>query len=187
MALTDRRFLSMILPLAFVPVAAGAASYEYDAAGRLARADFGSAIVEYSYDTNGNLLERVITAREAGVLAFADASVSVDEGVGVIEVGVSRSGGASGAVTVDFEFLDGSAVEGADYNGVAGSLSWPDGDATPRSIAVTILEDQEPEADETFAVTLLDPSGNAAIGAVQTTTITIRGIEGLIFGSSFEG
>jgi len=69
----------MTLALAFLAlttfVAASSAAtitnaYSYDAAGRLARADYGGgARIDYAYDSNGNLLQRTTTVAAAETVA----------------------------------------------------------------------------------------------------------------------
>jgi hypothetical protein len=87
-------------------------------------------------------------------------------------VGVERVGGSTGAVSVDYTTSDGSAVAGLDYTEVQGTLSWPGGDANPRSIEVPLVDDDESEAPETFHVMLSDPGGGAALGR-SSATVTI--------------
>jgi hypothetical protein len=94
----------------------------------------------------------------------------VDEGNGVLELTVSRSGDGSGAASVDFGVLglstDASlppAVVGEDLLESRGTLSWLDGETGPRTVRIPILDDAVPEPLEYFHVVLLDPVG-AAIG-----------------------
>ena len=53
-----------------------------------------------------------------------------------------------------------------------GTLSWPGGDSSSRSIQVPILDDSEPEGAETVHVMLGDPGGGAALGR-SAATVTI--------------
>ena len=40
-------------------------SYSYDHAGRLTQADYGDGAIGYTYDNNGNLLERIVSGEAA--------------------------------------------------------------------------------------------------------------------------
>jgi len=108
-----------------------------------------------------------------GVLSMADQTlVSTQEGNDEVVVNVRRTGGSSGAVSVAFQTLESgspSAVNGLDYNRVAGDLSWADGDATERQIRIEILADDAVEAYESFQLELSDPQGGAGMGTRRAT------------------
>ncbi len=110
---------------------------------------------------------------DAGVVRFDRSHVTVNEGEGVLEIEVERDGGDDGAITVDFATADGSALAGADYEAVAGTLSWADGDDDEKIISVTILDDAEVEGPETFGIALSNATGGATIhpshGALDVT------------------
>lgn len=108
----------------------------------------------------------------AGTLQFTSATATVGEGAGSTPLVVSRAGGSSGAVTVDYATTDGSAGSG-DYSTATGTLQWNNGDATNQAFNVTILQDTLMESAESFSVALSAPSGGATLGALSTTTVTI--------------
>jgi uncharacterized repeat protein (TIGR01451 family) len=109
-----------------------------------------------------------------GVLAFEPASYSVNEnaGSGNVSLTVTRSGGSAGAASVNYTTVAGTATAGSDYTTSSATLNWADGDATPRSIVVPIINDSEVEANEQFTVVLSNASG-ASLGAASTATVTI--------------
>ena len=84
-----------------------------------------------------------------------------------------RTGGSLGTVGVTFTTADGTATAGADYTATAGTLSWADGDSTPKTFTVGILPDALVEGNETFAVRLSSPTGGATLGSVSSATVTI--------------
>lgn len=52
----------ILVPLLATALYAGTVNYNYDTAGRLIRADYGSGVsISYSYDASGNLLSRTVT------------------------------------------------------------------------------------------------------------------------------
>jgi len=79
---------------------------------------------------------------------------------------VKRSGNANGALAVEFSVSGGDASAGADYSGPAnGVLAWADGDADPKWIEYSIIDDGSGEADEFFEVTLGNPTGGTIAGS----------------------
>ena len=62
------------------------------------------------------------------------------------------------AVTVGYTTANGTATAGVDYTAAAGTISFAPG-VTTQQVHVDILGDTSVEPDETFSVTLLNPSG----------------------------
>jgi len=83
---------------------------------------------------------------------------------------VSLSAPSSNPITVDYQTSNGTATAGADYQAQSGKLTIPVG-ATGATIAIPIITDTLPEADETFTVNLDNPV-NATL-AVATGIGTI--------------
>jgi hypothetical protein len=107
-----------------------------------------------------------------GTVQLATSMASVSEAAGTITVTVTRTG-PDGAVSVSYATMDGSATSPADYLAAAGTLNWADGDATPKTFQVTIVNDALPEPPETFTVNLSNPTGGAALGPTTVETVTI--------------
>jgi hypothetical protein len=103
-----------------------------------------------------------------GVLGITERSnISVVEGAEEIVVNVRRTGGASGTVSLAYEttMIDWqSAVEGEDYIGAAGRLTWPDGDVTEQQVRIPIVTDDVAEVPEQFGLRLSDVQGEAGLG-----------------------
>jgi len=114
---------------------------------------------------------RVAAAGDPGTLAFALANPSVSEGAGSVLVGVTRTGGAQGAVSVQYATSNGSATSGSDYTPASGTLNWPNGDGAAKSFPVPILNDTTSEPAETVQLTLSNPTGGATAGGAATLTI----------------
>jgi len=109
---------------------------------------------------------------QPGSLQFAVAGYSVSEDGGGITVTVSRQGGSSGAVSVDFATADGSAAAGQDYVPAAGTLNFAGG-VTSRTFTIAILDDTLYEGDETLTVTLSNTTGGATLGSPASALLTI--------------
>ena len=109
----------------------------------------------------------------AGTVQFDSADYSVIEGEGVLTVNVTRTGGSDGNVTVDHAATDGTAKTPGDYTGGDGTLTWLEGDVSPRSFTVTIVDDAAIEVPETFGLTLSNPTGGLVLGTPAAATVTI--------------
>lgn len=98
--------------------------------------------------------------------AFSDA-IDIDErGFARAVIVLQRSGSAVGAASIDFAAGGGDATAGNDYIGPAsGTVTWPDGDANPKSIVYDIRNDGTTEPDEFFDVTLNNATGGTLTGA----------------------
>ena len=121
----------------------------------------------------------------AGVFTIAPAALSILENGGSATLVVNRSGGSSGAVSVAFATANGTATAGSDYTANSGILSFADGQ-TSSTISVLITDDTLVEFDETFTVTLSNPTGGAALGTTTVSTVTILdndfpGIQGHVY------
>ena len=106
-----------------------------------------------------------------GTLALDPTTYNINEAAGFVTVTVTRTGGADGAVSVNYTTSPGTAAAGADYTAASGTLNWADGDAAPKTFNVTILEDLIFEGNELFNVGL-----NTVVGATLGTsagTVTI--------------
>jgi len=106
---------------------------------------------------------------QPGTPQFTDFHPKVAENVGAVTLTVSRVGGANGELTVNYATTDDTATDGSDYVGATGSLTWADGDSSNKSFTVAIINDSLSENDETFIVTLSDPSGTD----LDSATVTI--------------
>lgn len=98
-----------------------------------------------------------------GEIGFADDGFQVIEDEGTASIAVVRKGGSVGAVSVEFGTADGSAVDGEDYTGASGVLSWEDGEGGAKTFEVEILEDDVTEGNETVELMLSNPTGGAAL------------------------
>jgi hypothetical protein len=73
-------------------------------------------------------------------------------------------------VTIDYATADGTATAGQDYAAASGTLTFAPGETT-KTIVVTVTGDTAFEADETFTVTLTNPTGALLGTAVGTGTV----------------
>ena len=129
----------------------------------------------------------------AGTVQFGGSAFGVGEWAGAgSQVFVTRTGGRTGAVSATFASTGGTGSAGIDFATVSGTVTFADGDTTPRVVPLEILPDALAEDDETVELALSDPRcttlgapSNAVVTIVDdepdpTFTIggTIRGLEG---------
>ena len=100
------------------------------------------------------------------------ADKTVDEDDGTITVTVSLSSTSVDEVTVQYATSNGTATAGIDYTGSSGTLTFPAGD-TSKTVSVSIIDDTLDEVNETFKVTLSNPTNDVTISDNEATvTIT---------------
>jgi uncharacterized delta-60 repeat protein len=95
------------------------------------------------------------------------------ESVSTAEVVVHRNYYSSGAVSVTVMPVPGTAIPGEDYTAGPVTVSWADGETEPKSVLIPVLDDDDHEPVERFAVELSAPTGGAIVGARSTTSISI--------------
>jgi hypothetical protein len=108
----------------------------------------------------------------AGTVKLSAAYYSIGESAGGVTITVTRSGGASGDVTVDYATSNGTAQAGSDYQAASGTLTFGVGETT-KTFAVTILPDVLAESNETVLVTLSNVGGGGALGTPSSATLYI--------------
>jgi Calx-beta domain-containing protein len=122
---------------------------------------------------NGGAVLYIADDGASGPTRFTADSYSVDETAGMVTITVTRTGGSlGGPVSVDYTTGDGTAAAGSDYTAASGTLTFGPSEAT-KSFTVPISKDSAYEGNETFQVTLSNPTGGAAIGSPSGATVTI--------------
>ncbi|XP_059551072.1 adhesion G-protein coupled receptor V1 [Myotis daubentonii] len=79
-----------------------------------------------------------------------------------VELMIHRTGGSLGQVTVEWRVVGGTATEGLDFIGAGDILTFAEGE-TKRIAILTILDDPEPEDDESIIVSLVYTEGGSRI------------------------
>lgn len=111
-----------------------------------------------------------------GSFSISSGSLSAPEGTSPFSITINRTNGSVGAATVDYALSPGTATSPADFNGPGGSLtgtlSFADGQ-TSATIPVTIVDDHLVDPNETFGLTLSNPTNGTKLSSPSTSTITI--------------
>ncbi len=105
-------------------------------------------------------------------LSFTVVGVTVKETDSSALLTVIRQGTSGLIHSVNFATANGTARAGRDYVATSGALTWLPTDPDLKLITVPIVRQSRRERNETFTVTLSNPTNNASIG-LATTTVTI--------------
>jgi Leucine-rich repeat (LRR) protein/ribosomal protein L35AE/L33A len=108
-----------------------------------------------------------------GTLQFSEATYNIDENGGSITIKVNRIDGSDGATSIDYATSDDTATASNDYTAKIDTLNWENGDSTDKTITIDITDDSTPENEETFIVSLANPTGGAQLGKPDTAKVTI--------------
>jgi subtilisin family serine protease len=121
-------------------------------------------------------------AATSGGVQFSQATFSVGEAAGSVNINVTRTGDTSAAGAVNFSTTDnfgancsqatGQAAANCDYNTAGATLQFAAGE-TSKTITLSIVNDGFVEGNETFTLNLSNPSG-LTLGTPASTTITIQ-------------
>lgn len=109
-----------------------------------------------------------------GVLSIRDASTTEgDAGSHMLDFTVLRVGGTNGAVDATYSVLLPGGIGGANASdfsspSLTGTVHFADGQSTA-TISLPVLGDKMPEPNETFSITLSDPTGGASIDRASAT------------------
>jgi len=141
-------------------------------------------------DQAGNI--QAYFSADTGWLSMADIDIAVLENAGSVNLVIQRLGGHEYVTTAVLADVDGTAVDGVDYNGVFNQFFWIDGNDNDIVVSIDLLDNDQPDGDKTFTVELIESNSNHAFSLVdpdrQVVTITIIDDEtsDLIFADGFQ-
>jgi Leucine-rich repeat (LRR) protein len=108
-------------------------------------------------------------------LQFSSVTYKVAENAEQAIITVVRIGNNSdGEVSIEYATSDDTATAPNDYTQTSGTLNWADGDNVGKIFTVDIIDDSIRENDETFIVSLGNPTGGIELGKPDTAIVTIR-------------
>jgi hypothetical protein len=113
-------------------------------------------------------------------LQFSTANYGISESSSLKTlITVTRTGGVTGAATVNYATGGGTATPNSDYTPVSGTLSFAEGETT-KTFTVSLIDDNvyEGASTETIGLTLNEPSGNVVLGSQKTATLNIQESKG---------
>ena len=124
----------------------------------------------------GSQVTAVLTIADndsAGTLQFSAGDFTVNETDGTATITVNRTGGTTGAVTIQYATSDGSAIAGTGYSATNGTLSFAAGQSSA-TFTVPILDAGIVGGNQTVNLTLSSPTGGASLGSQATAVLTIN-------------
>jgi Domain of unknown function (DUF4394)/Calx-beta domain len=117
---------------------------------------------------------RGLAAASAGVLEFAPSVVIGPGGEsGIASIVIARTGGVEGILSARVVVLRSTATAGVDYTFVPATVTFADGDSTPKSLPCAILDDSAIEPIETVVFALTEPGPGVGFGAAATAALAI--------------
>ncbi|MGH7138498.1 MAG: peptidylprolyl isomerase, partial [Pirellulales bacterium] len=104
-----------------------------------------------------------------GTLAFSAATYNANETDSSATIIIDRTGGGTGAVSVTVTTSNGTATAGTDYTATSQTVNWPDGDMTPKTVSIPLLDDNATgESAQTVNLALSNATGGATIATQGT-------------------
>ena len=129
---------------------------------------------------------------DSGWLEFRQNTINVSENAGFVTFNVDRIDGNEGKTSVVVRDVDGTAVDGVDYNGLLNQYFFSDGNDQSISISLILLDNNFVDGTRTFTVDLLERNSDYSFSLVNPNKnlITINIIDDdtgdLIFADDFE-
>ena len=108
----------------------------------------------------------------SGSMQFAVGAETVLKNADSVTIPVTRTGGSTGPISVNFATNNGTARAGVDYVAASGILNWVDGDVTPKTISVALLNSASVATNKTFTASLSMPA-YGTLGAIALNTVTM--------------
>lgn len=106
-------------------------------------------------------------------ISWAQDEFVVDEQGATATLTLNRDNSAAGSVSVSYTTSNGTATAPDDYASSSGSVTWANGDLTPKTITIPIVADALVEGTQSFSVTLSGVTGGAVIVNNAAATVTI--------------
>ncbi len=122
-------------------------------------------------DLEPSVLRTLSTAPALSNVQFTADVITVAEGAGKVTLTVTRTGDTTGTAIVDLVTTNGTASDRTDFTTASVTLRFAPGE-TMKTVSIFITDDAFFEEDETFTVTLSNPTG-AAFNGPTTVTITV--------------
>ena len=130
-------------------------------------ADIPDVVVDTSVQVNASAPDL------PGSFAFAEDTVTVREGASAVLIKIVRRGGSKGSASVAWSTNAVTAEADADYGHFTESIeTFADGQ-TESSIFIPVVSDSEVESNESFFVSLYQPSEGAKLGLTTQVLVTI--------------
>ena len=111
------------------------------------------------------------------MISFQKPSYVIKESIGKASMVLERTNGTDGTVSVTWITKDQSAINGKDYFGGSGTVTFEHAEQI-KTVDIEINDDKDFEKDESFVIELRAPTGGATLGRLQKTIVTIVNDDG---------
>jgi hypothetical protein len=135
------------------------------------RNDDGASQPAFPFSNNFAFSMNRIRVMHPGAIVMELFDQSVSEAAGLVALRALRVDGSDGNTSTRFSMFNGTAKAGQQYTAVTGQLSWPDGDSSPKTFYVPLLNDGPGTGEKYFYATLDIPTGLTQIGVPDTTVV----------------
>lgn len=108
-----------------------------------------------------NAVLRIINPNFQGYLNLSSTNYAANLSAGSVTITVTRTVGSKGTLTVLCSTTNGTAISGTDFVGSTNLLTWNNGDVTPRTITVPLLNNHLVGANKQFGVRIYNPTNSA--------------------------
>ncbi len=132
--------------------------------------------------------ETVVTSSAAAAsssavpaVGFGAQEYSIADAGGTLTVTLVRTGGTTGAVTVQYATADGTAKSGSDYTPASGTISFASGEAT-KTFTVSVAANSSIGGNKIFKMVLSNPTGGVVL-TPGTASVVVYDDEVAEFGS----
>ncbi|MFA6039398.1 MAG: Calx-beta domain-containing protein [Candidatus Peribacteraceae bacterium] len=120
------------------------------------------------------IMDNESVATGSGIIRLEQPSYTVNDTDGNAYVTILRAGTPTGTASVNYETLDSTARNNADYTRVSGTVSFTPGEMK-KIIAIPLLEHAGDAGEIQFYFRISNASGNATLGSQVEATVTIQG------------
>ena len=120
----------------------------------------------------GGEVIRDIAVAPTGTFQFSATTATVAEGAGKVTLTVTRTGDTTGTASIECDTTDGTATQKGDYTIARTRLTFGPGE-TSKPCDISIVDDSLHESNETFTVSLVNPTANFTPGTSNTVNVTI--------------
>ena len=124
------------------------------------------------YSPSNAVLTIIDTVAAPGKLGFATTNYVFNEGDGNAYLTVLRTNGSSGAVSVSYQTVPGTAQPAVNYTTVNGTLTFGDGE-TSKVVAIPLIDNNLVQGPVSLSVVLSNPTGGAGLDVLTNSTLTI--------------
>ncbi len=128
-----------------------------------------------------NAVLRIINPNFQGYLNLSSTNYAANLSAGSVAITITRTVGSAGTLTVLCATTNGTAISGTDFIGSTNTLNWNNGDVTPRTITVPLLNNHLVGASKQFGVRIYSPTNNTvstpslfAANGITNAVVTIN-------------